>query len=113
METFKLILGILLFSIIALIVYGILRSYVLEKIKVNKWIVLVIALVVFIAPTLIWPTCLIMFARYNSRNFVIYFLWFMDLSGFLKHYDTPQNNSYNKYNKSIIKLLNLKQNQIG
>lgn len=101
METFKLILGILLFSIIALIVYGVLRTYVLDKIKVNKWIILVIALAVFIAPTLLWPTMPNYVARYIIPGiFVILFLWFMDLSGFLKHYDMPQNKSHNQYNKS-------------
>lgn len=101
METFKLILGILLFSIVALIAYGVLRTYVLDKIKVNKWIILIIALAVFIVPTLLWPTMPGYVARYIIPGiFVILFLWFMDLSGFLKHYDKPQDKSYNQYNKS-------------
>jgi hypothetical protein len=85
MEWVKTIATILLFTIIIIAVFNVLNKYVLKKIKINKWIVLSLAIVMFLAPYF--------FTRYIKSSiimlflqgiFVIFLLWFMDLSGFMK-----------------------------
>ncbi len=85
MDIFLQILGIVVFSIVGLMLYNVLKTYVLHRINVSKWIVLAVAMVIFLVPMIIWPQM----PRYISNYvipgiFVILFLWFMDLSGFMK-----------------------------
>ncbi|WP_010298398.1 hypothetical protein [Clostridium senegalense] len=104
MAIVTMILEIILFSIISLIAYSALRVYVFSKIKINKWVVLIIALAVFLIPNFLWPTMPVIVNKYIIPTiFVILFLWFMDLCGFLKGFDnvkTDNNSNYKKYNKS-------------
>jgi hypothetical protein len=71
------------FGVLILIVYNLLRIYVLSKLNVNKWVILAAAVLIFFLPALIdinvntTPMALV-----QSGLFVILFLWFMDLSGF-------------------------------
>ena len=79
------ILSIVAFSIVVLVVYNVLKAYVLYKIKVNKWVILGLAMVVFVVPMLVWPNMPKYVANYIIPGaFVFLFLWFMDLSGFIK-----------------------------
>ncbi|MCY6371930.1 hypothetical protein [Clostridium ganghwense] len=88
---FKAFLPMLLMVIIILIVYNVLKIYVLEKIKINKWIVLTIALVVLLVPSFVWPQIAKSFWYYiQTAVFLILFLWFMDLAG-LSRKSTPNN----------------------
>lgn len=108
MHIVKLILEILLYSILALFAYIALRTYVLQKIKVSKWIVLVLAFTVFLVPNLLWPTMPMIVSRYViPLIFIILFLWFMDLCGFMKGMEQGESNSkyYDKYNKSNNKVI--------
>ena len=99
MSTAMTILSIVVFSIIILVVYNVLKSYLLSKVKVNKWIILGLAMVVFILPMLIWPTMPKYVANYIiPGTFVFLFLWFMDLSGFIKKKNVAKTN----YNYSGI-----------
>ncbi|MBU3144131.1 hypothetical protein [Clostridium sp. CF012] len=93
MSTFITILGIVAFSIVVLVVYNVLKTYVLHKIKVNKWVILGLAMVLFVVPTLAWPTMPKYVANYVIPGvFVFLFLWFMDLSGFIKKKSAPTTN---------------------
>ena len=93
MSTFMTILSIVVLSIIILVIYNVLKSYVLYKVKVNKWIILALAMVLFIVPTLAWPTMPKYVANYIIPGaFVFLFLWFMDLSGFIKKKSIPKTN---------------------
>jgi len=95
MNIFIQILSIVAFAIVVLVVYNVLKIYVLHKIKINKWIVLVAALVFFMVPMLIWPTMPTYLANYILPGiFVILFLWFMDLSGFMKKSDISKSKGY-------------------
>jgi hypothetical protein len=87
MAWLKLFGQMLLFSVIVLVVYTALKRYVLAKIKINKWIVFAVAVVV-----LILPNILVSALKLNIQNsifwvygpssvFIILFLWFVDLSG--------------------------------
>jgi hypothetical protein len=80
------LLQILVFTVVILVVYNLLKVYLLSKIKVKKWIVLTAGLVVFIIPVFITG---IMKIKLNAAVlnyvqmplFVFFFLWYMDLSG--------------------------------
>ena len=86
MDIFKSILSIVAFSAVVLVVYNLLKSYVLHKVNVNKWIVLAVSIVLFIVPAVLWPNMPRYIANYViPAIFVILFLWFMDLSGFMKN----------------------------
>lgn len=93
MSTFMTILSIVAYSIVVLVVYNVLKVYVLHKIKVNKWIILGLAMVVFVVPMLAWPTMPKYVANYIiPGTFVFLFLWFMDLSGFIKKKNITKSN---------------------
>ena len=96
------ILGMIAFSIVVFIIYYGLKTYLLSKIKISKWIVLAIAIVFFIAPVIVWPTMPVFVARYVIPGvFVIFALWFMDLSGFMKR--RPNSNSKSNYSNTNYK----------
>ncbi|MBU3181891.1 hypothetical protein [Clostridium psychrophilum] len=93
MNIFIQILGMFAFAIVALVIYWALKNYVLSKIKISKWIVLGIAVVIFVVPMLIWPTMPTYVSKYVIPGiFVIFALWFMDLAGFMKKKDTSKTN---------------------
>lgn len=94
MDILITILSIVAFSIIVLVIYNVLKAYVLEKVKVNKWAVLALAVVLFIVPMVIWPNMPKYVSNYIIPGiFVVLFLWFMDLSGFMKNKNTSKQNS--------------------
>ena len=83
----KFILEVIVFAIIILTVYNVLKKYVLSKVKANKWVILVIVLLVFTFPYTFYvvtkkqlTTAIINYVQ--MPVFVIFFLWFMDLIGF-------------------------------
>jgi predicted membrane channel-forming protein YqfA (hemolysin III family) len=78
-----LILSILLFTAVTIIVFNLLRIYVFTKVKVNKWIVLAIAVLIFFMPAFLGVNLQNgVVSAVQSGLFVIFFLWFMELSGF-------------------------------
>ncbi|MCY6484332.1 hypothetical protein OW763_08175 [Clostridium aestuarii] len=82
----KVFLEMLVLVIIVLLVYNVLKAYVLDKIKINKWVVLSIAIIVFIVPSIFWankvPNRFLQYAQ--SAVFIVLFMWFMDLMGWGK-----------------------------
>lgn len=84
----KQLLIMIVFAIVLLVVYNVLKHYVLNKIKVSKWIVLALAIVVLFAPSILTALGVNLSANLTwqlipSGLFIILFLWFMDLSGFI------------------------------
>jgi hypothetical protein len=83
----KLFVQMLLFAAVVLVVYNLLKVYVLSKVKINKWIVFAIAVIVLILPNLLaGPLGLniqnnLLWVYGPSSIFIILFLWFVDLSG--------------------------------
>lgn len=95
--------AIVIFSIIVLAIYKGLYKFVLSKFKVNKWLVLAIAVVEFVVPPFLFPNMPAIVSNYIlPAVFVILILWFVDIMGWLKRYDKPQqqSNYYNKYASS-------------
>ena len=94
MDILITILSIVAFSVIVLVLYNVLKAYVLFKVKANKWIVLAAAVVLFIAPIIIWPNMPTYVSNYIVPGiFVVLFLWFMDLSGFMRNRNVIKSNS--------------------
>ncbi|MBU3110845.1 hypothetical protein [Clostridium lacusfryxellense] len=94
MDIFIQILYMFAFAIIVLVIYNVLKIYVLNKIKIGKWIVLGAALLLFIIPMMLWPTMPLFVSRYVIPGItVVLFLWFMDLSGFLKKRNVSNTNT--------------------
>ncbi|MBE6060539.1 MULTISPECIES: hypothetical protein [unclassified Clostridium] len=85
MKNVLIFLGsILLFSIIVLGIYALLKKFVFDKIKINKWLVLIMAFIVFVVPPLVFTTLPVLVTNYVIPGiFVILFLWFWDLCGFM------------------------------
>lgn len=84
------------FGLLILIIYNLLRIFVLSKLNANKWIVLAAAVLVFFLPLLFEINMNTTIASLvQSGLFVILFLWFMDLSGF--------NNRRSKKKEVVIK----------
>ncbi|KYH30567.1 hypothetical protein CLTEP_25770 [Clostridium tepidiprofundi DSM 19306] len=76
------ILKIIIFAVITLIVYYLLNRILLRKIKINKWIVLLLALVSMIIPIVLKLDPAGFASKYIfSGMFLMFFLWFLDLIG--------------------------------
>ncbi|WP_017417180.1 hypothetical protein [Clostridium tunisiense] len=85
MQAILFVLSIVVFAFGVLLIYQLLKPLVLDKIRINKWIILAAALIEFIVPSIIWPTMPNIFVKYIVPGvFVILFLWFLDLSGYIK-----------------------------
>ena len=75
-------LEIIGFAIAILIIYNLFKVYLMPKIKINKWVVLALGLIIFVFGTFLQVYIPWSLWRYvPSGLFVIMLLWFMDLSG--------------------------------
>lgn len=80
------LLRVLVFSVVILVVFNLLKIYVLSKIKVNKWIILIAGVIVFILPIFVTAVMGIKLSPIilnyiQMPLFVILFLWYMDVIG--------------------------------
>lgn len=79
------VLEIIGLAIVVFIAYSLLKQYVFSKFKVNKWIIIGIAVAVFVVPLILGATNVLkmnfIFSIIQSGVFVILFLWFMDTMG--------------------------------
>lgn len=103
MDWVYLILKMFALVAVVLVVYNFLKIYLLDKIKINKWIVLAMALLVFILPSFLVQSqdMLGSWWQYiHSAAFVILFMWFMDLAGLNKRIQSK--NSYSKTDKNNV-----------
>lgn len=99
---FKAFLPMLIMIIVILAVYNVLKAYLLESIKINKWIVLAVGLAVTLVPAIIWPEIQKTFWYYiQTAVSLILFLWFMDLAGWSKR--AASNNEKNTVIRSKAK----------
>jgi energy-coupling factor transporter transmembrane protein EcfT len=97
----KFILEIIGLTIVVFVGYAFLKQYVFSKLKVNKWVVIGLALVTIVLPIILqvsgvkWNS---VFSIIQSIILVILFLWFFDLMGWGPK-TQPSNNSNNKKSK--------------
>ena len=77
----KTILLLFGYSILIIIIYNLLKNFLLKKIKISKWVILAMAIVIFIVPPIpgvnINPN---IFRIVKSSLFIILFLWWIDLT---------------------------------
>ncbi|WP_035291551.1 hypothetical protein [Clostridium sp. KNHs214] len=91
MKIFMAILKILVFSIIMLIAYNLLKKYVLRKVKIkHKWIVLVLGLSTIVLQSFLRVNPYGILGIALSGLSIIFLLWYMDLKGFMKGSETIQ-----------------------
>ncbi|WP_052447354.1 hypothetical protein [Clostridium polynesiense] len=67
------------FSLILFFAYTVLKVYLLQKLKVNRWIIFTLALIVLIVPSFLRLNGMV-WVSVQSGLFVMLFLWFMDLT---------------------------------
>ena len=81
MNTFMTILSFILTIVVILAIYAVCRRFVFRKVRINKWIPLSIAIVLFIV--LIILELLTIKNTYISNGLmgltVLFFLWFMEI----------------------------------
>jgi hypothetical protein len=105
MEIVKQLLLMIVFAVIILIVYNILKVYVLNKININKWIVLALGILVLFLPGILISLGVKLpnnsFWQFiPSGIFIILFLWFMDLNGWMsKKTKSSTSSTYTGYGK--------------
>ena len=78
MNTFFFIGTLILFAIVVLVIFNLLKIFVLSKLNVNKWIVLALAIISFII-SLFGGTLNNYFTLIFSGIFLIFMMWFIDL----------------------------------
>jgi hypothetical protein len=92
----SLILPIILLVIAEIVLFTLFRIYLMPKIKINKWIILIVAFLVILIPT---------FLGIKSTNqmfifeaiFVFLFLWFMEITGLFKPKPSNNDNKISNY----------------
>lgn len=107
MDIFITILSIIAYAIVVFVLYNFLKTHVLFKIKINKWILLAVTIALFIVPLFEWPNMPQLVRNYVIPGITVtLFLWFMDLSGFIKKRNVSKTNytttSSKKDNKKDI-----------
>ncbi|MEG2353146.1 MAG: hypothetical protein RSB70_00725 [Clostridium sp.] len=104
---------ILIFSIIGFIVFSLLKEYVLDKVKINKWIVLALTLIVAFLPGLIGLDPNGIVAKYVfPAIYVVLFLWFIDLCGLFNWFDNKTKDKARMKQNKYIKQVNRKKDII-
>ena len=78
MNIFVTILSFILILVVILGVYGVCKKFVFNKVHINKWIPLSIAILLFIVQIIIGETNV--YIRTGLMGFItIFFLWFMEI----------------------------------
>lgn len=111
MTTFMRVLFLILFAIIVLAVFNLLKIFVLSKLKVNKWIVLALAIIAFVLPIVLRIQGNIATPVFSGL-FVILLLWFIDLQqGRMKKKDEKKVNIRPKAKPNRVKHMNKDNNK--
>jgi hypothetical protein len=108
----------LLLVVVVLIAYNFLKIYLFDKIKINKWVVLAMAIIVFLLPNFFLSDASMLnnwWQYIYSGVFVILFMWFMDLAGLNKRMQsrtTVSNNGKNSVIRTKAKPTRLKNSNM-
>lgn len=79
-------LQIILLTVFVLIIFNVLKIFILPKVKINKWIVLALGFLTILIPVIIGSILKIdISGKFSglliSSLSIIFFLWFIDLMG--------------------------------
>ncbi len=86
--------GVILFILISLITYNLLKIFVLSNLKVNKWILLILSIVVVVVSFFIKVPAFVMYMI--QWLYFVLILWFVDV--FVDEYRENKKNN----NKKVI-----------
>ncbi|CAM2944012.1 hypothetical protein HAHI6034_09165 [Hathewaya histolytica] len=82
MRILMALLSTLLFAAIGFVIFAFLREFVFSKVKVNKWIILSITILIVVLTSYFGVSGKSILGRYILPTiYVIFFLWFLDTSG--------------------------------
>jgi hypothetical protein len=120
MTWLKTLLPMVLFAVVILVIYNVAKPYLLSKIKINKWIVLVLAILSLFLPNIIMaqsginPQSNQFLVWVPSGFFILFFLWFMDISGFGRKGVKNNTTSFDKKNnkKDVVIKPKAKPNRV-
>lgn len=102
--TFLQILFIILVAIGSIIVYNLLNKYLLSKIKINKWVVLVLSIVMFFLANAFGTKMPPALTITLNGVFLILTLWFVDLLGLYKRREVQETTSSSSGNIKRIQV---------
>lgn len=92
-------LKLILFSFVVIIIYNVLKIYILQKFKPNKWLIFGLSLATLTSSSILAPGFLTpgfnntIWGLITSGIFVILFLWFFDLFNEERYASKDQKNS--------------------
>lgn len=88
------ILRLVLFSFVVIVIYNVLKIYVLQRFKPNKWLIFGLAIATLTGPSIIRPGFnTTIWGLIPSGIFVILFLWFFDLFNEERYANKGQKNN--------------------
>lgn len=88
------LLKLILFSFVVIIIYNVLKIYVLQKYKPNKWIIFALSIATLTGPSILRPGFnTTLWGLIPSGIFVILFLWFFDLFNEDRYANKSQKNN--------------------
>lgn len=81
---------IMILAVAVLVVYNVAKKYILYKVKLNKWIILSLALIVLVLPGLLKVNLATsVWGLLQTGLFVFLFLWFFDNTKFASKRNEP------------------------
>ena len=96
----SIIVGYLISILIAAILFLLFKFNFLDNIKVNKWMILLITIVILIIPIISKSNILNSIWQYlHAILFLFFAIWFMDESGFYFDYFSKKDKSLTIYKK--------------
>ena len=92
-------------AVVVLVLFSLFRTYLMSKIKVNKWVIVIVAVVVLFIPFLfVLPTNLYFVTYIFQGIFIFLFLWYFEVTGLFRRKTTSNPKLDKKGNyKSDIK----------
>lgn len=112
----KLTFIVIVLAVATLIVYNILKTYVFSKIKINKWIILTLGILILILPYILHPFKINLSS--GLWNYVlpvivgIIFLWFLDSLGFSPNSSNNNSPSKKDFNNNVVIKPKAKPNRV-
>lgn len=87
-----------------LVLFLVFRTYLMTKIKINKWVILAAGIIVLFMPNLILLPSSLSFINYIAQGlFIFLLLWYFEVTGLFKRQPTvnPKTDKNGKYKSDI------------
>ena len=99
------VLQIILLTIVVFVIYSLLKKYIFSKIKVNKWVIIGVAVLALLIPVILQLLGIKInsnFVYIQSGIYVVIFLWLFDTLGWGPK-SAPAKVSKNKSDNTVIR----------